>query len=81
MTPDNPMSNEEVWTAAQPVVSTDDSEELRLALESGEFALPDYERATPPMPYADAQTEVLSALPDPETDPDESQRPDSDGEG
>ncbi len=71
--PSDPMSNEEVWTAAQPAVSTGHSEELRRALESGELSLPDYERATPPMPYADAQTEILTALPDPEDEQGEGQ--------
>lgn len=66
ISPDDPMSNEEVWTAAQPTVSANDGEDVRQALESGQFSVPDYERATPPMPYADAQTEVLTALPDPD---------------
>lgn len=44
-----------------------DEHTIQQGIESGEYAVPDYDHAVPPKPYADAQTELLEALPDPET--------------
>lgn len=41
--------------------------EPEVYLDSSEFSLPDYDKVHPPKPYADTPTEVLTALPDPET--------------